>query len=302
MAEIAELGPSEISPQVIAARSATYKAIRVFYLAEAYGFGRDRDFSKAYVLYRRAQDLAKQALDAYKQSVAPAATDEKDIAKLKQTIEAAQAQSCLVHAEGLLDSIRKDDEVRNKVSQLKLDETKSPVDGHSQQAVKPLLDRLDSFEAGRPEQFHSLVSLPPDYEAVACKPILFDLAFNTLQFPDVTSRIKAKQAPAPATSTTHVPIIRSNPVKKNQPDNAETNTQPNPKPAEQSKASQKPEQKKEEPQPQPKKGGVAGAIGAVGGVLGKLWGRGNNWPTSHRDPFVFSLWKMKCKSGLLSSS
>jgi len=38
----------------------------------------------------------------------------------------------------------------------------------------------------------SLVDFPPDFEVIPCKPILFDVALTSIEFPDLTSRKKTK--------------------------------------------------------------------------------------------------------------
>jgi hypothetical protein len=38
----------------------------------------------------------------------------------------------------------------------------------------------------------SLISFPPDFEAIKCKPLLFDLALNECQFPSLEARKKSK--------------------------------------------------------------------------------------------------------------
>ena len=50
-------------------------------------------------------------------------------------------------------------------------------------STQPLLDRLSSFESGLASEQYRLIQFPPDYEAAPCKPVLFDLAFNHIQFP-----------------------------------------------------------------------------------------------------------------------
>ncbi len=39
-----------------------------------------------------------------------------------------------------------------------------------------------------------LVDFPPPIEAVACKPTLFDLALNKVEFPDVAARAQSAAA------------------------------------------------------------------------------------------------------------
>jgi len=51
-----------------------------------------------------------------------------------------------------------------------------------------LLERRDEFDRPNPE---ALISFPPNLETVPCKPLLFDIARNAIQYPDIKSRAKA---------------------------------------------------------------------------------------------------------------
>jgi hypothetical protein len=54
----------------------------------------------------------------------------------------------------------------------------------------PLLQRLDRFET-RPDE--PLIAFPPKLEAVPCKPLLFDIARNQIQFPELQQRMQKHQ-------------------------------------------------------------------------------------------------------------
>ncbi|EGZ14127.1 hypothetical protein PHYSODRAFT_335802 [Phytophthora sojae] len=62
--------------------------------------------------------------------------------------------------------------------------------------ISALVDRQDKFEAGSIKDHRELVKLPPEFRAVPCKPLLFDVAFNELEFPDLTERTKTDEEKA----------------------------------------------------------------------------------------------------------
>lgn len=57
---------------------------------------------------------------------------------------------------------------------------------------EPLIEHLDNYPAAlvaEGSRVPKLVEIPPRFEPVACKPFLFDLAANHVQYPDdLTSR------------------------------------------------------------------------------------------------------------------
>ena len=58
-------------------------------------------------------------------------------------------------------------------------------------ADRPLIDSTDVFERRRPEH---LVPFPPEFVAVPCKPLLFDIARNQMAPPDLSARAKPQQS------------------------------------------------------------------------------------------------------------
>ena len=54
----------------------------------------------------------------------------------------------------------------------------------------PLLDRPDQFERVNPE---NLIPFPPNFEMVACKPLLFDIARKEINFPDISKRTATRK-------------------------------------------------------------------------------------------------------------
>ena len=41
---------------------------------------------------------------------------------------------------------------------------------------------------------HNIIAIPPEMDVIACKPLLFDTAFNAIQYPDFTDRATEKKA------------------------------------------------------------------------------------------------------------
>ena len=66
----------------------------------------------------------------------------------------------------------------------------SDASWHCPQELRPdtLLERRDEFDRPNPE---ALISFPPNLETVPCKPLLFDIARNAIQYPDIKSRAQA---------------------------------------------------------------------------------------------------------------
>ena len=64
----------------------------------------------------------------------------------------------------------------------------------------PLDKQLSVYASADLSEPH-LTSLPPDFVAVPCKPVFFDLAGNEIEFPDIASRVKGGAASAATSST-----------------------------------------------------------------------------------------------------
>ena len=75
-------------------------------------------------------------------------------------------------------------------------DAKEGKEGKEEQSVPskhlPLLQRLEHYEGGLPA-LATVAQLPPLIEAVPCKPLLFDVAFNGVQAPDLMHRLDQKQ-------------------------------------------------------------------------------------------------------------
>lgn len=52
---------------------------------------------------------------------------------------------------------------------------------------------MDEFAPVPPTQKVTLAPMPPDYQALPCKPLFFDLALNHVAFPSLAHRAEKKQ-------------------------------------------------------------------------------------------------------------
>ena len=226
LGDIAASDKSAAAPaqaKVIAAQVAAATAQRVFYLAESYR--RLRQFLPSYLLYTRALELAdgdfaKASAKVSKEDLAsPAAKDlAEDTARVQALRSEATTLRGQVHAQALLAEA----EQAAKVSQ-QLQEKLKIGEGASAIVVAPpaltLPARLDLWDAGDnnvtatgtpaaiQQQNYALLDFPPSFQSAPAKPILFDLAFNAIQYPDINAKLKkmaaaknAAPAPAPATA------------------------------------------------------------------------------------------------------
>jgi len=171
----------------VAARAAIAKAYRCYYVAESYAAA--EKWREALVLFDRATQLMVEANHLYDDDSAadngPASLvlgadrggfgpgeDGAALERLDAMVEGAKARAS---AKALL---------------ARLAPTAATGPPPPAAAPLPLLQRLDRFDA-RPDE--PLIAFPPKLEAVPCKPLLFDIARNRIQFPDLQQRLQKHQ-------------------------------------------------------------------------------------------------------------
>jgi len=184
MSELNELVATDpILSKQFSAKAQSFKAFRCFYLAESY-----RAISKypeAYALYGRCNQLVEAATQAQK-LVTP--SDQTEANKLSDLLKTNLATQCLVHAQETLDSIEKNQQLAQSMQDIKLDEKATPA----KVASRTLLERMNKFDAGDASSHYRLVDFPPNFQAVPCRPQMFDLASSALSFPTLEGRVKPK--------------------------------------------------------------------------------------------------------------
>jgi signal recognition particle subunit SRP68 len=74
-------------------------------------------------------------------------------------------------------------------------ETQTDAAGDKEKTTKEgqAVLNLDTFDLDpRRVKEGNLIDFPPDFEAIPCKPVLFDLALSAVEFPDLSERRKTK--------------------------------------------------------------------------------------------------------------
>lgn len=209
--EIQTQGKNTAQAKILGRKLLGVQSGRLFYLAESYR--RLKKYVEAWLLYTRSLEL----LSEYQAGGAVAPQDE--VVGLDTLRKDALFAKGTVHAQALLEEAEKQAKLVKSVATIKIDD--APVASSSAAAPAPardLISRLDQWDSGDAAQGHQLLSFPPEFQAAPTKPILFDLAFNAIQYPDITRKIKEIEAkkvastPAPAAAAAAAPAAA--PAKK----------------------------------------------------------------------------------------
>lgn len=166
------------------AKHCTFSALRCYYLAEAcIPTGK---FNEANALYERSLSQAALAQELNAKRGSTGAEDQSYITGLREKVIAAKSRAI---ATSYLDSIAMQTELSNQLaSAVNLSSTRG-----RREKKRRLMDRLSDFSAGHPRRNYDLIDIPPDMEAVPCKPLFFDVAYNALSFPDISHRMSTAE-------------------------------------------------------------------------------------------------------------
>lgn len=149
------------------AEKAMFTAFRCFFLAECYKkFGK---WNEAGALFLRCQERIATAQQLNKGGNQ----------QLNELDEEIKRTLCTLQAKSFLETQEIKAVVTKKMKNLSV-EQKKVVDG--QQTT--LIDHLDSYKVS-----DNLVPFPPDFQATPAKPVLFDLAYNAVDYPDISARL-----------------------------------------------------------------------------------------------------------------
>ena len=149
------------------AKTKSYRAFRCFYMAQS--LANLHRWREAMALYQRSMQHTKAALE--KSFLLPEQL-KLDLGKLETSIEGAQYA---VHAHSVLEEGQDDESSTIK-------HTKSK---------KPLVERLHEYreDPSLLSKQPNVYNLPPPMQSIPCKPLFFDLAFNMVEFPDLTEQL-----------------------------------------------------------------------------------------------------------------
>jgi len=161
----------------INAKRAYYEAQRVYYLALSYSaLGK---FAEGYVLFEKSLEVTKDALNKQK-SCAIADTDA--VENLNKLVVMAEGQMCVVKARAII----------QKGSGPSSDQVAASTGSANDPT---LMDRVNDYDGGHPSNHHKILDFPAAYVAAPAKPVLFDLAFNSVEYPDVADRYTEESTP-----------------------------------------------------------------------------------------------------------
>uniref|UniRef100_A0A6A7G753 Signal recognition particle subunit SRP68 n=1 Tax=Hirondellea gigas TaxID=1518452 RepID=A0A6A7G753_9CRUS len=183
LGEVGEMKSNESLHQEVRLKTAVFTSFRCFYVAESYAAA--LKWAEAYALYQRCVEHCLAAIQLFRSLE----INSTEIVSLEKLSSNASARRVFVHAHGLLALEDQENSITSNVSKLAIDDRK---DSHLKLFdPKPtLLQRLNTFDSGSPQEHYNLIHFPPRFEAIPCKPILFDLAFNYVEFRDLSHRAK----------------------------------------------------------------------------------------------------------------
>ncbi|KAL3658051.1 hypothetical protein V7S43_016895 [Phytophthora oleae] len=179
---------------------AVFRACRASTVAQTYLL--QNKFAEAMALYQYSSGFLSEAEEIL--AVQPAAKDDLLQEFTRELHEELVGAVSRTTAQSFLESSTRADTIRLELEQLSLaNDKKSKKDKkRKKRQVSALVDRQGEFEAGSIEGHRELVKLPPEFRAVPCKPLLFDMAFNELEFPDLTERTKTEEEKAAEAAAT----------------------------------------------------------------------------------------------------
>lgn len=149
------------------AKTKSYRAFRCFYMAQS--LANLHRWREAMALYQRSLQHVKNALIYDK--VLPIMLKEA-LCKLETSVEAAQYAA---HAHSVLEDGQEEESGTNKLAKSK----------------KPLFERLHEYreDSALLTKQPNVYKLPPPMRSIPCKPLFFDLAFNMVEFPELSHKM-----------------------------------------------------------------------------------------------------------------
>ncbi|XP_078035779.1 signal recognition particle 68 [Augochlora pura] len=167
LVEISQLQDDEEFGQEQEAKTKSYRAFRCYYMAQS--LANLHRWREAMALYQRSAQHVKDALN-YGQML-PESLKEA-LQKLDTSIEGAKYAA---HAHSVLEEGQEEEPGANKYTKTK----------------KPLYERLQEYreDPALLTKQPNVYKLPPSMQPIPCKPLFFDLAFNMVEFPDLSEKL-----------------------------------------------------------------------------------------------------------------
>ncbi|CAM0950248.1 unnamed protein product [Alopecurus aequalis] len=160
-----------------------FRSERCFYLAKSYSSAGKR--TEAYALFCYARSLVDSALHQLTNS-----PDKALVQDLKALSDSCRSNSCIEHATGIMEDESAPERLSTGVSTMSLADDKK-------KEIKYLVDMLGSYESALGEQHTKVPSriaqFPPPFQSVPCNPIVLDMAYNAIEFPNLENRMKKEK-------------------------------------------------------------------------------------------------------------
>ncbi|CAF0816975.1 unnamed protein product [Didymodactylos carnosus] len=188
MSSIPALQDDKIFKADIEFQTAVYKACRSFYIAVS--FVQQKRFKDSAALICKCESYMQQAK------------------AMTQTQNSEINYQTLLNEFNFIQSLI--DETKYQIQTSATTSTVSSPKVHNDEIIeekdiekKPLIDRLDIYYEDQTlanKNRVNVVSLPPPFKPIPCKPVLFDLALNHLNFPSLDDKVQSKRT-QPTVST-----------------------------------------------------------------------------------------------------
>ncbi|XP_049800730.1 signal recognition particle subunit SRP68 [Schistocerca nitens] len=174
--ELQQLPGFEDDPQYqqeVEAKTKAYKAFRCFYIAQS--LVSLRRWHEAMALYQRSRQYAGEALASSNAIGGDLADD------LQALLHDVGGQEFSAHAHSVLEGEAQDDE--GSTVHIK----------PATRSKKPLYERLGEYreEPSLTSRNPNVYKLPPEMHPIPCKPLFFDLALYSAEFPSLDDKIEA---------------------------------------------------------------------------------------------------------------
>ncbi|KAG7210457.1 hypothetical protein KM043_011985 [Ampulex compressa] len=167
LVEISQLQDDEEYLREQEAKTKAYRAFRCYYMAKS--LANLHRWREAMALYQRSAQHVKDALQ-YSNVLPETLTDA--LHKLESSIDGARYAA---HAHSVLEEGQEEETGTNKHAKTK----------------KPLYERLHEYreDPALLTKQPNVYKVPPVMQTIPCKPLFFDLAFNMVEFPDLSEKL-----------------------------------------------------------------------------------------------------------------
>lgn len=167
LVEISQLQDDEEFLREQEAKTKGYRAFRCYYMAQS--LANLHRWREAMALYQRS---AQHVQDALGYGKALPESLRNTLEKLETSIESAKYAA---HAHSVLEEEQEEESGLNKYTKTK----------------KPLYERLHEYreDPALLTKQPNVYKLPPSMQPIPCKPLFFDLAFNMVEFPDLSEKL-----------------------------------------------------------------------------------------------------------------